>query len=128
MKCRISTKNKLASLLQALVSYLDVDVIHMSTCFSLFQGLRNVLRKSRTHRRSDDESLELQPLHLSPCGEGATPKGPLKRMQRVKSHDLSQDEAVSNVAHEQPQQQHQGGGESITSPLGAGLPLLSRLR
>lgn len=48
-------------------------------------------------------------------------------MQRVKSHDLSQDEstAVSNTSHDL---QQQGGTEIVTSPLGAGLPLLSRLR
>lgn len=56
-------------------------------------------------------------------------------MQRVKSHDLSQEEqcCTSTTAHEQQQQQGcggggGGGGEPVTSPLGAGLPLLSRLR
>lgn len=84
----------------------------------MLQGLRNALRKSRTHRRSDDESLELQPLHCS-APETSTPKGPLRRMQRVKSHDLSQEDASHH---------HEQHAEPITSPLGAGLPLLSRLR
>lgn len=93
------------------------------------KGLKNALRKSRTHRRSD-ESLELQPLqpHI-PCsnnGNGAS-KGTLKRMSRVKSHDLSQEhsdgekrERKDSYApeHEKPH----------VSPLGAGLPLLQRLR
>lgn len=79
------------------------------------KGLRNVLRKSRTHRRSDD-SLELQPLH--------TPsKGVLRRMPRVRSDDLSQEDGCND------QQQNQEVKETaVTSPLGAGLPLLSRLR
>lgn len=34
------------------------------------KGLRNALRKSRTHRRSQ-ESLELQPLHTSGNGKGS---------------------------------------------------------
>lgn len=82
------------------------------------------MRKSRTHRRSEDEFLELQPLHTSSgCESTTTPKGQLKRMQRVKSHDLSQEESVSAL-HDQ----HSNSGEPMTSPLGAGLPLLSRLR
>ncbi|KAK5638716.1 hypothetical protein RI129_013011 [Pyrocoelia pectoralis] len=79
------------------------------------KGLRKVIKKSRT-RRSEDECLELQPLHSK--DDGGT-KSVLKRMSRVKSHDLSQDDPASN---EQPQ------SEPITSPLGAGLPLLARLR
>ncbi|XP_031330429.1 cyclic nucleotide-gated cation channel beta-3 isoform X2 [Photinus pyralis] len=79
------------------------------------KGLRKVIKKSRT-RRSDDECLELQPLHAKE--DGGT-KSVLKRMSRVKSHDLSQEDSGSN---EQPQ------SEPVTSPLGAGLPLLARLR
>lgn len=83
------------------------------------QGLRNALRKSRTHRRSQ-ESLELQPLHV-PSNNGNS-KSMLKRMPRVKSHDLSQEETHAGGQGDQPT------SETITSPLGAGLPLLSRLR
>lgn len=75
------------------------------------KGLRNVLKKSRTHRKSN-ESLELQPLHVV-----SNNKGTLKRMSRVKSHDLSQEEAEKKDI-----------GEAVISPLGAGLPLLNRLR
>lgn len=68
------------------------------------KGLKNVLRKSRRNTRPE-ESLELQPL---------APKAPiLKRQQKIDDgHDLS----LPN-SQEQP-----------VSPLGAGLPLLSRLR
>ncbi|XP_067215296.1 uncharacterized protein Cngl isoform X2 [Linepithema humile] len=68
------------------------------------KGLKNVLRKSRRNTRPE-ESLELQPL---------APKIPtLKRQQKIdESPDLS-------LPHNQ---------EPPISPLGAGLPLLSRLR
>ncbi|XP_076633770.1 uncharacterized protein LOC143347966 isoform X2 [Colletes latitarsis] len=68
------------------------------------KGLKNVLRKSRRNTRPE-ESLELQPL---------TPKAAtLKRQQKF---DDTQEPSASNV-HEPP-----------VSPLGAGLPLLARLR
>ncbi|XP_043252602.1 uncharacterized protein LOC122397492 [Colletes gigas] len=68
------------------------------------KGLKNVLRKSRRNTRPE-ESLELQPLTL----KAAT----LKRQQKF---DDTQEPSASNV-HEPP-----------VSPLGAGLPLLARLR
>lgn len=86
------------------------------------KGLRNVLRKSRTHRRSDD-SLELQPLH--------TPsKGVLRRMPRVRSDDLSQEEPMTDppAANQESNNNNSNKETTVTSPLGAGLPLLSRLR
>lgn len=68
------------------------------------KGLKNVLRKSRRNTRPE-ESLELQPL---------APKAPvLRRQQKI---DDSQDLSLP-ISQEQP-----------VSPLGAGLPLLSRLR
>ncbi|XP_071564132.1 uncharacterized protein [Temnothorax nylanderi] len=68
------------------------------------KGLKNVLRKSRRNTRPE-ESLELQPL---------APKAPvLKRQQKI---DDGQDLSLPNT-QEQP-----------VSPLGAGFPLLSRLR
>lgn len=68
------------------------------------KGLKNVLRKSRRNTRPE-ESLELQPL---------APKMPaLRRQQKV---DDSQDLCLPNSQ------------EPPVSPLGAGLPLLSRLR
>lgn len=76
------------------------------------------MRKSRTHRRSDD-SLELQPLH--------TPsKGVLRRMPRVRSDELSQDDP--NDPPGLNQDSNSSKETAVTSPLGAGLPLLSRLR
>lgn len=68
------------------------------------KGLKNVLRKSRRNTRPE-ETLELQPL---------APKFPaLKRQQKI---DDSQDLCLPNSQ------------EAPISPLGAGLPLLSRLR
>ncbi|KOC62371.1 Cyclic nucleotide-gated cation channel alpha-3 [Habropoda laboriosa] len=68
------------------------------------KGLKNALRKSRRNTRPE-ESLELQPL---------TSKAPtLKRQQKI---DDTQDASASNVQ------------EPPVSPLGAGLPLLARLR
>lgn len=74
-----------------------------------------MLRKSRTSHRRSDDSLELQPLH--------TPsKGVLRRMPRVRSDEF-QDES-----HSDPPVKEEVVKETVTSPLGAGLPLLSRLR
>ncbi|XP_029163099.1 uncharacterized protein LOC114934596 isoform X2 [Nylanderia fulva] len=67
------------------------------------KGLKNVLRKSRRNTRPE-ESLELQPL---------APKAALRRQQKI---DESQDLTLPNSQ------------ETPISPLGAGLPLLSRLR
>jgi len=68
------------------------------------KGLKNVLRKSRRNTRPE-ESLELQPL---------APKIPaLRRQQKI---DDGQDVSLPNSQ------------EAPVSPLGAGLPLLSRLR
>lgn len=70
--------------------------------------------RASTHRRSD-ESIELQPL------QGLKgPKGVLRRMQRVKSDELNADD------EECPKDEKKE--EKITSPIGAGLPLLHRLR
>lgn len=71
--------------------------------------------RGNTHRRSD-ESIELQPLNGS-----KTPKGMLRRMQRVKSDDLNADD-------EDCCQKDDKKEEKISSPIGAGLPLLQRLR
>lgn len=66
--------------------------------------------------RRSDESIELQPLNSSSSGN-KTPKGVLRRMPRVKSDDVmeNQDEGGRNP-------------EKLPSPIGAGLPLLHRLR
>ncbi|XP_032295766.1 uncharacterized protein Cngl isoform X3 [Drosophila virilis] len=78
------------------------------------KGFRNVLKKSRTSRKSD-ESLEMQPLHnTSPRGS----KIMLKRMSRVRSDDKDADSA------EAKDELH----DKTPSPIGAGLPLLQRLR
>jgi hypothetical protein len=71
------------------------------------------IHRTTGHRKSD-ESIELQPLH------GKTSKGVLRRMQRVKSDDLNADD------EECPKDDKKE--EKIQSPIGAGLPLLQRLR
>ncbi|XP_033238429.1 serine-rich adhesin for platelets-like isoform X4 [Drosophila pseudoobscura] len=78
------------------------------------KGFRNVLKKSRTSRKSD-ESLEMQPLHnTSPRGS----KIMLKRMSRVRSDEKDADTAdAKDELH-----------DKTPSPIGAGLPLLQRLR
>uniref|UniRef100_A0A182NSR4 Cyclic nucleotide-binding domain-containing protein n=1 Tax=Anopheles dirus TaxID=7168 RepID=A0A182NSR4_9DIPT len=98
------------------------------------KGLKNVLRKSRagTTRRSN-ESIEMQPLHGNATGGGGsggggagsggsggsggnkTPKTMLKRMPRVKSDDIHTEDEGKDT-------------DKVPSPIGAGLPLLQRLR
>uniref|UniRef100_A0A182P8N8 Cyclic nucleotide-binding domain-containing protein n=1 Tax=Anopheles epiroticus TaxID=199890 RepID=A0A182P8N8_9DIPT len=96
------------------------------------KGLKNVLRKSRTGTtRRSNESIEMQPLHGNAAtgggsggagsggsggsGGSKTPKTMLKRMPRVKSDDIhTEDEGKDN--------------DKVPSPIGAGLPLLQRLR
>ncbi|VEN51353.1 unnamed protein product [Callosobruchus maculatus] len=81
------------------------------------KGLRNVLKKTKTHRRSE-EPLELEPLYkTSTSREG---KGTLKRMSRVKSNDNSEDNGSGRNNGE--------SNQPVTSPIGAGLPLLQRLK
>lgn len=77
----------------------------------------------RTGRRSN-ESIELQPLHIvqlvGSTSSSKTPKGVLRRMPRVRS-----DEHVGDG-----DEHHETTDNKVPSltPLGAGLPLLSRLR
>ncbi|XP_058823653.1 uncharacterized protein LOC131684641 isoform X4 [Topomyia yanbarensis] len=85
------------------------------------KGLKNALRKPRTGTtRRSNESIELQPLQgTSSGGSGGsgskTPKTMLRRMARVKSDDIhTEDEGKDN--------------DKMPSPIGAGLPLLQRLR
>lgn len=71
--------------------------------------------RANTHRKSD-ESIELQPLQKS----SSSSKGVLRRMQRVKSDDLNADD------EDCPKEDRKE--EKVPSPIGAGLPLLQRLR
>ncbi|XP_030747416.1 uncharacterized protein LOC115875949 [Sitophilus oryzae] len=96
------------------------------------KGLKNALKKSRTHHRRSQESLELQPLQPQTQnqnnGNGAS-KGTLKRMSRVKSHDLSQEQIdVEKKERKDSLAPEHERSHSALSPLGAGLPLLQRLR
>ncbi|XP_050353452.1 uncharacterized protein LOC126775511 isoform X2 [Nymphalis io] len=79
------------------------------------KGIRNAIRsRSRVGRRSG-ESMELQAL-------AAEPK--LRRMPRVESDD-------SQPQHQDDNDETTSGskdGEKVISPIGAGLPLLSRLK
>ncbi|XP_021704984.1 uncharacterized protein LOC5563584 isoform X2 [Aedes aegypti] len=84
------------------------------------KGLKNALRKSRTGTtRRSNESIEMQPLQGNASGGSGsgskTPKTALRRMARVKSEDIhTEDEGKEN--------------DKVPSPIGAGLPLLQRLR
>ncbi|XP_036319742.1 LOW QUALITY PROTEIN: uncharacterized protein LOC118734140 [Rhagoletis pomonella] len=75
------------------------------------KGIRSMLKNTRTNRRSD-ESLEMQPLHeISNKGNKTT----LRRMSHVRSED--KEEMKERASH-----------DKTPSPIGAGLPLLQRLR
>lgn len=74
------------------------------------------IHRANTGHRKSDESIELQPLQGP-----KTPKGVLRRMQRVKSEDNNADD--EDCSKDDVKQE-----EKITSPIGAGLPLLQRLR
>ncbi|KAM7348990.1 cyclic nucleotide-gated ion channel-like isoform 4-T10 [Cochliomyia hominivorax] len=77
------------------------------------KGFRSVLKKSRTTRKSD-ESLEMQPLHSTSPKNG---KSMLKRMSRVRSDEKEETAEEKEELH-----------DKSPSPIGAGLPLLQRLR
>ncbi|KAJ8713095.1 hypothetical protein PYW08_008399 [Mythimna loreyi] len=90
------------------------------------KGIRNAIRsRSRVGRRSGGESLELQALAGAERA-GTTEGKMLRRMPRVESDDS---------AHPHNQEDMNGettsgskDGEKCISPIGAGLPLLSRLK
>lgn len=72
--------------------------------------------ENRATGRRSNESIEMQPLHLQ-----KGPKGVLRRMPRVRSDEI----------HETPGEQlsvRPKEKEKTPSPIGAGLPLLHRLR
>uniref|UniRef100_A0A336M8E0 CSON013459 protein n=1 Tax=Culicoides sonorensis TaxID=179676 RepID=A0A336M8E0_CULSO len=84
-----------------------------------FKGFKNALRKSsRTPTgRPSNESIELQPLRSYSSSQPSgtrTPKNVLKRMSHVKSDDTEETQ--------------EGKYDKVISPIGAGLPLLHRLR
>lgn len=69
----------------------------------------------------------MQPLHgMAASSSSKTPKGVLRRMQRVRSDEFNGD-VDENISHHQHHSHHDGEQKS-PSPIGAGLPLLSRLR
>ncbi|XP_036232536.2 uncharacterized protein Cngl isoform X2 [Bactrocera oleae] len=74
------------------------------------KGIRSMLKKTRTRR--SDESLEIQPLQeILKKGNKTT----LKRMSHVRSEEKEEKEEKTNQ-------------DKTPSPIGAGLPLLQRLR
>lgn len=75
---------------------------------------KNVFFRSIRVGRRSNESIELQSLA---AGAAKTPKGVLRRMPRVRS-----DEIQAETDH------HIEIKEKLPSPIGAGLPLLHRLR
>ncbi|XP_049942660.1 uncharacterized protein LOC126419513 [Schistocerca serialis cubense] len=97
------------------------------------KGLKNALRKSRRGHRTNDESLELQPLNPdggpAPSERHGSGKGVLRRMSRVRSDEA--DDIGRPAADNHPQGASLLPGAQPMSPsekLGAGLPLLQRLR
>lgn len=82
----------------------------------------------RTTGRRSNESIELQPLHLG-AAFGKNPKGVLRRMPRVRSDEMHAEaengagSAAAGVDHHDTVAK-----EKTPSPIGAGLPLLQRLR
>lgn len=85
----------------------------------------------RTTGRKSSESIELQPLHQTSSNK--TPKGVLRRMPRVRSDEIHagdtddhHDTAASIAAD--PSGSINTLKEKSPSPIGAGLPLLQRLR
>lgn len=75
----------------------------------------NKLLIFRATGRRSNESIEMQPLHLQ-----KGPKGVLRRMPRVRSDEIHETPADQiQITHEK---------EKTPSPIGAGLPLLQRLR
>ncbi|CAH1972873.1 unnamed protein product [Acanthoscelides obtectus] len=81
------------------------------------KGLRNVLKKTKQSRRSQ-ESPQLQPRHTTSTGQQE--KATFREMLRIKSHGNSDDHVNTKDAGESTQ--------PVTSPIGAGLPLLQRLK
>lgn len=90
-----------------------------------------------TGRRSN-ESIDLQPLHHASSLANKTPKGVLRRMPRVRSDEMTAGEtdvsgigagaAVAATTVSNGEQNHEPIKEKSPSPIGAGLPLLQRLR
>lgn len=83
---------------------------------------------NRATGRRSNESIELQPLHLQ-----KGPKGVLRRMPRVRSDEIHETSADQQTQHSQQSQQalqgqHTHEKDKTPSPIGAGLPLLQRLR
>ncbi|CAK1590521.1 unnamed protein product [Parnassius mnemosyne] len=88
------------------------------------KGIRNAIRsRSRAGRRSG-ESLELQALSGSNRTAGSDAKV-LRRMPRVESDDS---QAHNQEDHNGETTSGSKEGEKCVSPIGAGLPLLSRLK
>nr|CAD7402482.1 unnamed protein product [Timema cristinae] len=87
------------------------------------KGIKNALRKSRRSVRMKEEALELQPLnpgsvetyrHDQPSCSYSSGKGMLRRMSRVRSDENGSQEDYHD--------------EQSCEPIGAGLPLIQRLR
>lgn len=80
----------------------------------------------RTTGRKSSESIELQPLHQM---ANKTPKGVLRRMPRVRSDEIHGDtDDHHEVQPAPPPTIVSTSKEKSPSPIGAGLPLLQRLR
>lgn len=89
-----------------------------------------------TGRRSN-ESIDVQSSHHVSSLANKTPKGVLRRMPRVRSDEMTAGEtdvsaaagaAVAATTVSNGEQNHEPIKEKSPSPIGAGLPLLQRLR
>lgn len=87
----------------------------LSTLFSFKHIYMTKCFICRATGRRSNESIEMQPLHLQ-----KGPKGVLRRMPRVRSDEIQETSA--------DQWQHVHEKDKTPSPIGAGLPLLQRLR
>lgn len=82
----------------------------------------------RTTGRRSNESIELQPLHLG-AAFGKNPKGVLRRMPRVRSDEMHAEAEIGAGSAAAGGDHHDAiAKEKTPSPIGAGLPLLQRLR
>lgn len=82
-------------------------------------------KQYRTTGRKSSESIELQPLHQM---ANKTPKGVLRRMPRVRSDEIHGETDEHHEPVVPPPATVNTTKEKSPSPIGAGLPLLQRLR
>lgn len=93
-------------------SFWQIQTFHVQFRFPIICEWFN----DRATGRRSNESIELQPLHVQ-----KGPKGVLRRMPRVRSDEIHETSADQQALHVHEK-------DKTPSPIGAGLPLLQRLR